>query len=174
MIISEKRHGEILDRLADHILDHGLIASSLRPLAKAAGTSDRMLLYYFADKNALIAAALETITVRTVMKLSMHAAPTPLPYDDLLRHFAQLIDDQDFWPYSRVFLEVASRAANGDMLYKTIGANLGRGFLAWGMAQLQSDNPDRDAARLLVTIEGMIYLKAIGLEDVCKAALKKA
>jgi AcrR family transcriptional regulator len=169
--MSEKRRSEILDRLADHILEYGLIASSLRPLAKAAGTSDRMLLYYFADKNALIAAALETITVRTVMRLSAYAAPSPLVYDDLLRHFAHLIDDEEFWPYSRVFLEVASRAANGDPLYKTIGANLGRGFLAWGLAQLKSDTPDRDAARLLVTIEGMIYLKAIGLEDISKAAL---
>jgi AcrR family transcriptional regulator len=169
---TENRRAEILNRLADHILAHGLIASSLRPLAKAAGTSDRMLLYYFADKAELIAAALDTITLRTTEKLGAHAAPHPLPYDALLRHFAALIDDPEFWPYSRVFLEVASRAANGDALYRDIGERLGRGFLMWGMAQLESDTPARHSAQLLVTIEGMIYLKAIGLDDVIAAATK--
>jgi AcrR family transcriptional regulator len=168
---TENRRTEILDRLADHILAHGLIASSLRPLAKAAGTSDRMLLYYFSDKAELINAALETITIRTVMKLSAHAAPSPLPYDALLRRFAALIDDPEFWPYSRVFLEVASRAANGDALYRGIGERLGRGFLAWGMSQLDSATPEKDAARMLVSIEGMIYLKAIGLEDIINRAM---
>jgi len=38
------RHDALIDWLADHVLAHGLSASSLRPLAKAAGTSGRMLL----------------------------------------------------------------------------------------------------------------------------------
>ena len=39
----EDRRALLLGKLADHVLAHGLSASSLRPLAKAAGTSDRML-----------------------------------------------------------------------------------------------------------------------------------
>jgi AcrR family transcriptional regulator len=52
---SDDRLSLLLDRLADYVLAHGLTASSLRPLARAAGTSDRMLLYYFADKDAVMA-----------------------------------------------------------------------------------------------------------------------
>ena len=52
----DSRRTEIVERLADHVLAHGLSASSLRPLAKAAGTSDRMLLYYFADKSEMMTA----------------------------------------------------------------------------------------------------------------------
>jgi len=33
------------------VLEHGLIGLSLRPLAAALGTSDRMLLYHFRDKD---------------------------------------------------------------------------------------------------------------------------
>jgi AcrR family transcriptional regulator len=168
---SDDRRALILDRLADHILAHGLIASSLRPLAKAAGTSDRMLLYYFADKAQLIGAALETIASRTVGLLMLRAAPHPLPYDALLQLLGGLLKDEELWPYLRVYLEMASRAANGDALYREIGERVGRGFFAWGMSQLDSAQPEIDAARLLVATEGMIYLKAIGLDEICALAI---
>jgi AcrR family transcriptional regulator len=168
---TDDRRAAILNKLADHIVDHGLIASSLRALAKAAGTSDRMLLYYFADKAVLISAALEVIAARTIGLLIARAAPHPLPYDALLQHLGAHLDDPALWPYFRVFLEMASRSANGDMLYRDIGERIGRGFFAWGMNQLESDQPEIDAARLLVTTEGMIFLKAIGLGDICTMAL---
>jgi AcrR family transcriptional regulator len=168
---SDDRRTAILDRLADHILEHGLIAASLRPLAKAAGTSDRMLLYYFADKVELIGAALETITVRTAGLLTARTAPHPLPFDILRQQIVLILDDPKLWPYLRVFLEVASRAANNDAMYREIGERIGRGFYAWGMSQLESEQPEIDAARLLMTTEGMIFLKAIGLDDIVQKAL---
>jgi AcrR family transcriptional regulator len=168
---TDDRRALILDRLADHILAHGLIASSLRPLAKAAGTSDRMLLYYFADKSDLIAAALETIATRTVGLLMLRAALHPMPYDALMQMLGGMLDDEELWPYLRVYLEMASRAANGDALYREIGERVGRGFYAWGLSQLDSEQPEIDAARLLVATEGMIFLKAIGLRDICEMAI---
>lgn len=38
------------------VLEHGLGGLSLRPLAKALGTSDRMLMYYFGSRDGLVAA----------------------------------------------------------------------------------------------------------------------
>jgi hypothetical protein len=55
-----------------------------------------------------------------------------------------------------------------------VGEQIGRGFLEWGKAQLQSDSEaqrDIDAARLLVSIEGMLFLKSIGLDDINAKAL---
>ncbi|WP_328863034.1 TetR/AcrR family transcriptional regulator [Streptomyces sp. NBC_00306] len=40
------------------MISNGLADLSLRPLAKALGTSDRMLLYYFGSKEQLVAQAL--------------------------------------------------------------------------------------------------------------------
>ena len=77
------RRAEILDRVADHILVHGLGASSLRPLAKAAQTSDRMLLYYFSDKAELVAAALEIIAMRLTQILESRSSNAPRPLDEL-------------------------------------------------------------------------------------------
>lgn len=171
MTKAANRKAEIIARLADHILAHGLIASSLRALAKAAGTSDRMLLYYFADKAEIISAAVEYIAARTVGLLMARTAPHPLPFDALVGQLAIVLDDPELWPCLRVFLEMASRSASGDPLYREIGERVGRSFHAWGMHQLESEQPEIEAAKLLVATEGLIVLKAIGLHDIARKAL---
>ena len=170
----DTRRAEIVERLTDYVLAEGLSASSLRPLAKAAGTSDRMLLYYFKDKAEIIAAVLQLISARLVLMLAQRAAPQPMPIDDLRRQFADILFVDELWPYMRIWLEVASKAAMGDPFYRAVGEQIGRGFLEWGKAQLQSDTDaqrDVDAAKLLVSIEGMLVLKSLGLDDVVADAL---
>ena len=44
----------------------GLIGLSLRPLAKAVGTSDRMLIYHFGSRAGLVAAIIDEATARSV------------------------------------------------------------------------------------------------------------
>ncbi|HET8599456.1 MAG TPA: TetR/AcrR family transcriptional regulator [Segeticoccus sp.] len=59
------RNEELLRRVTDYVLEHGLIGLSLRPLASALGTSDRMLLYHFGSKDALVVAVIEESTRRS-------------------------------------------------------------------------------------------------------------
>jgi AcrR family transcriptional regulator len=169
----DARRADILERLADHVLAHGLSASSLRPLAKAAGTSDRMLLYYFADKAEMMTATLGVIAMRIMAAMEARKAPAPLPIEQLQPIMLDAMVDDEMWPFMRVWLEMASMAANGDTFYRAVGEQLGRGFLAWGASQI--DAPDeqqrqRQAAQLLVMAEGMVVLKSIGLNDVARAA----
>jgi AcrR family transcriptional regulator len=44
--MSDRRH-DLAEAATDYVLEHGLLDLSLRPLAAALGTSDRMLLYHF-------------------------------------------------------------------------------------------------------------------------------
>jgi AcrR family transcriptional regulator len=165
----DTKRADIIQRLTAYVLAQGLSASSLRPLAKAAGTSDRMLLYYFKDKSEIITAVLEQISAQLVEMVSAHAAAEPLPVDVLRRKLAGIVFEDALWPYMRIWLDVAARAAMGDPFYRAVGEQIGRGFLEWGKAQLQSDSEaqrDIDAARLLVSIEGMLFLKSIGLDDI--------
>jgi AcrR family transcriptional regulator len=60
------RREELAAQATDYALDHGLIGLSLRPLAAAIGTSDRMLLYHFASKDDLVATVLRTSNDRSV------------------------------------------------------------------------------------------------------------
>lgn len=173
MTKAEPRRAEILERLADHVLAHGLSASSLRPLAKAAGTSDRMLLYYFADKAEMMTATLGVIAMRIVAAMDARKAPAPLPFDQLLPILLDAMVDEEMWPFMRVWLEIASLAANGDAFYRAVGEQLGRGFLAWGAGQIDAPNEaqrQKAAARLLMMAEGMVVLKSIGLDGDARAA----
>jgi AcrR family transcriptional regulator len=177
MTKEESRRTALIEKLADHMLAHGLIGSSLRPLAKAAGTSDRMLLYYFRDKEELASATLEHIAARMVMLMDARRAPEPLGEEPLLAHIIEALGDAAFWPSMRLWLEIASRAASGDAFYKALGGQIGRGFLMWTASQLAE--PDEahklsQAARVLRATEGWLFLKAIGLDDVNAAALTHA
>jgi AcrR family transcriptional regulator len=171
---TDEKRAAIVDRLADHVLAHGLVAANLRPLAKAAGTSDRMLLYYFSDKAEIIGATLQRIAERMTALLLARVAPEPLPLGELIAHLSSVVLDGQFWPYMCVWIELASRAGRGDPLYAPIAVQIGSGFLAWGEAQLAS--PDaatrtRDVARLLITIEGMVLVKAIGMGETVERSL---
>ncbi len=170
---SEDRRSVILDRLADYVLAEGLEASSLRPLAKAAGTSDRMLLYYFQDKEELMAATLGRVAERLVGILEQKTSTKALPFDKAYAKFSKLVLDDALWPYMCLWLDVASRSARGDALYAATGDAIGRGFLAWGAGQLDCPNArvrKKESAQLLARLEGLIVLKALGLEDVARDA----
>ena len=60
------RRDELAVAACDYVLERGLIGLSLRPLAAALGTSDRMLLYHFGTREALIAEVLQRATERSV------------------------------------------------------------------------------------------------------------
>ncbi|MCX5285310.1 TetR/AcrR family transcriptional regulator [Streptomyces sp. NBC_00198] len=54
----QAKRRDLLDQVRDHLVRNGLAGLSLRPLARALGTSDRMLLYYFGTKERMVAEAL--------------------------------------------------------------------------------------------------------------------
>jgi len=63
------RRTELADAATDYALEHGLIGLSLRPLAAAVGTSDRMLLYHFDDKDDVVVTVLRTSSERSIMEI---------------------------------------------------------------------------------------------------------
>ena len=62
--VDPTRRSDVLARAADYVLEKGLAGLSLRPLAKALGTSPRMLLYDFESKERLIHEVLAEIRRR--------------------------------------------------------------------------------------------------------------
>jgi AcrR family transcriptional regulator len=159
------RRDALIGRVADALLAQGLAAATLRPLARAAGTSDRMLLYYFPDKDSLLAAAAARLSDRLMAMLD--AVPlAPLPPDDLARTLGQAARDPAYWPYLALWLDMAARAARGDALWRGIGHDVGLRILHWTAARLDlPPGPARDRAALdvLAHVEGGIVISAVGL-----------
>jgi AcrR family transcriptional regulator len=167
------RRATLTAQLADHVLAHGLAGTTLRPLAAAVGTSDRMLVYYFGGRAQLIGAVLEEIAGRMTALLDAAAPPAPLPRQALERALLPLLSQPAIWPFMQVWLEMASLAARGDADCRRVGEGIARGFLAWGAAQLDVADADRDveATRLLMTVEGAVLLRSLGLGDAVMAAV---
>jgi AcrR family transcriptional regulator len=57
----EFRRTELLDAIVGYLVKHGVAEVSLRPLAKAVGSSPRVLLYYFGSKEKLLALAIRRL-----------------------------------------------------------------------------------------------------------------
>jgi AcrR family transcriptional regulator len=75
--MANTQRAELLEKVTDHVLDHGLIGLSLRPVAAAVGTSDRMLIYHFASRDALVSAVVGRATERAVEQVNgLPGAPT--------------------------------------------------------------------------------------------------
>ncbi len=161
------RRAALLAKLADHVLAHGLGSASLRPLAAAVGTSDRMLLYYFPDKAALIGAVLEEVAARMMPLLERYRAPEPMPAMALEARLLPLVGDGRVWPFMQLWLEIASLAARGDPACLYVGEGIARGFLAWTAEQVAAASPasrEHAAIRLLMLVEGAVLLKSLGLD----------
>ncbi len=163
---AEARRAALLDAMADHLLAHGLAGSPLRALGRAAGTSDRMLLYYFPDKDALLRALLAKVAAR-LLELLGAAGDAPRAPGALLA---------ELWAAARgpghafmlLFLELAARAGRGEEPYRAAAAALAGGFRDWAAARL--DAPD-DAAAVLAALDGAFLLLAAGRADLADAAV---
>jgi AcrR family transcriptional regulator len=58
------RREELLEKIVDVFLTHGITGLSLRPLADSVGSSARLLIYHFGSKEELIAVALDRVRSR--------------------------------------------------------------------------------------------------------------
>ncbi|RPH87398.1 MAG: TetR/AcrR family transcriptional regulator [Desulfobacteraceae bacterium] len=83
---TEERRQMVLEQVADHLLVHGMRGASLRKMAAAVGTSDRMLLHYFADKEELMTGALTLVAARLVNILEQ-ARTEQIPLRTFLPHW---------------------------------------------------------------------------------------
>ena len=167
MSIRDERQRAVLERMADHLLREGMAGASLRPLAAAAGTSNRMLLYYFADKDELLAATLEHLAAR-LARLLDEAGPgdgAPHPFPALLAEVWAAVRAPGLRPYMHLWLELAAGAARGQEPHRTVAGRIADGFLAWAAARLEVEREADRAPRatlLLAAVDGLALLDAVG------------
>jgi AcrR family transcriptional regulator len=166
MNVRSDRRQAAIDRMADYILLEGLGAATLRPLANAAGTSDRMLLYYFADKDELLAATLGGIAARMTAQLD-NAIPIGRlrSFPVLLEEVWAALSSEHLKPFMHVWLDLAAGAAGGLQPHLDIAGEIADGFLAWVASRLEGKSdtaPPLSAELFLAAIEGMYLLRAIG------------
>ncbi|MDG4647940.1 TetR/AcrR family transcriptional regulator [Roseibacterium sp. SDUM158017] len=166
----------LLDAMADHVLTHGLNTASLRPLARTAGTSDRMLVYHFGSKEGLVAALLQHLASR--MANGLTAALPPGRAESVAGAVAEIVAlmrTEAFRPYARVWLDIVSASGQGGTAHRAAGHAVIDGFLSWIAGRLpERDGGGAEDARLALTlIEGTLVMDAVGQSDTADRAVAR-
>lgn len=161
--------------MAAYVLDHGLTSASLRPLAKAAGTSDRMLIYHFGSKDELVADLLVTIAEDLTRKLD---GALPLEKADskraLLDQVLTVVRSPVVAAYIRLWREVIATAGLGQDAHRKTAADIIEGYIAWLEQRMPADEPlPREAAMAMLTvIEGLHVMDSAGLPAVADGSIE--
>ena len=165
MSVRDDQRERVTERLAAHLLETGLTQTSLRQLARAAGVSDRMLLYYFSDKTDVLSAATAKIAAQTVESLA-GALPegTRLPPRELVMLAAQLTAGPQMRRFMRLWVEMIAAAAKGEAPFVAISGQVMASFKHWLAARLKVP-AGADAAATASVIIALI--DGLALVDIC-------
>jgi len=113
-----RRRDEFAEQATDYVLEHGLIGLSLRPLAAALGTSDRMLLYHFDSKDDLVAAVLRVSNDRSVARI--RALPPSRGIRPAVRDLWQAMNTDQLQRCQRTYVEAAALGLFGSEPYANV------------------------------------------------------
>lgn len=164
----------LIEKMADHLLEHGLSDFTLRSLGAATGTSDRMLLHYFVDKDELLSATLLRVSERLIAQLSALQLGKLSP-PQLIGFLASLLRSPEVIPFTNLWLELTAVSIRKGGPYRTVAAQIADAFLAWISASLNNEgSPDHaeTCAYILSMIEGMVVLSAVGKEAEAERAVR--
>ncbi|MEP0391613.1 MAG: TetR/AcrR family transcriptional regulator [Erythrobacter sp.] len=155
----------LLPSLAAHVLAQGLAGASLRPLAKAAGTSDRMLIYHFGNKEALINDLLDYIAevYAATLDAGMGDERAATRYELVKRVLARL-DEPSLRPFLALWWDIVAGSVRGNSGHKDAAKRMMHKLLQWVEDNMPEGDPDpKGGARYLLTlIEGSHMLSSVG------------
>jgi len=155
----------LLPRLAAHVLERGLGGASLRPLAKAAGTSDRMLIYHFGDKETLVTDLLEYIAgVYSAALDRAMGKERPATRQEAFARILALGRGEAMQPFLVLWWEIVAGSARGLPGYGAAAEAMIAKQIGWFEAHMPEDDPDpAGGARYLLTLlEGTLMLGTVG------------
>ena len=168
---------DLLAAMAAHVRHTGLAGASLRPLARAAGTSDRMLIYHFGTKAKLIAALLDRLASEMLGAMNAILPATPAESDAALAaEIIALFRTPTFQPYRRIWLDILSGAASNDKVHRDIARRILAGQVDWIIARLPegTHNPTSQAKAMLVMIQGALTLDLVEMSKAANLGVQRA
>lgn len=164
-----------LEGAVEHVVRHGVSGLSLRPLAAALGTSDRMLLYYFGSRERLLEAVLERVGDGLVTALSAAVPPGRSPSDVLLRSVWSVVRDPAVEPVVRLYLEILGQAAAQVAPFPAAARDVAQRWSDWAQDRLEvpeAEAPEA-AAALLATVDGLLLLRLAVDSDIADRAARR-
>ena len=172
----EDKQQHYIEAIAAYVLDAGIKGASLKRMAEAAGTSDRMLMHYFKDKHEIETLVLTAISEDLIRLLNQGEGRT-LAFRELLLLLNEALQSETVRPYLDLWFEITSLASGGQEPYATVTTNIGQSFWEWLMSVFEADDTipiERDAlvSLLFVVTEGLVVLDKARLAPQMKLAVE--
>lgn len=145
------KRDDLAEQATDYALENGLIGLSLRPLAAELGTSDRMLIYHFGSKDALIAAVLEASCRRSVQ--TIQALPTSPSVRQAVLDLWEAYEQPKLQRCQRLYVEAAALGLFGREPYATSVRASNDVWLAEVVAHLERSGAGDRAPRLAALVD---------------------
>ncbi|MCG8687421.1 MAG: TetR/AcrR family transcriptional regulator [Desulfobacterales bacterium] len=169
----DKKRADIADRTAAYMLKNGIHAANLRALANALGTSDRMILHYFENKDDLMDAAMTNLIQGLVRTFEEMDSPR-LPPDALIPVLAEQFTSPGIRPYVNLWLELLSLSlhdANGYIQHVRKITDMFHGCISSLLAVEHEQDREATASYVLAILDGLILMKATGQQSLIDSAL---
>jgi AcrR family transcriptional regulator len=167
----ELRREELVDGAVMYLLDRGLVGLSLRPLAKALGTSDRMLLYYFSSREQIVEEALTRIGAHLQRFfesiLPENAVSPSQAVEAVIREMADPLTRS----HLQLWVEMVALAARGDQACARTIVSVASHWSATLQTMLagQGDDTANSAAAVIGIVDGLVVLLLTDREDLAHA-----
>jgi AcrR family transcriptional regulator len=141
----------LLGLVVDYVLAHGVASLTLRALAAAIGSNNRMLLYYFGSKDQLTMDALEAASSRfpRFRSISQLLRTSPAELESRLSDAWDGISAAETRPFARLFFEVFGLAVNQPEVYGAWLENVAHELVADVAATFQREGMRAGAAQVL-------------------------
>jgi AcrR family transcriptional regulator len=147
--VNGKRPEELRDAIVQYLVRHGLADLSLRPLAKALGSSPRLLLYYFGSKEKMVVKVLAGLRERQRASYGqIQAASFAEACQTIWKHMSA----PDSEPLFRLFFEAYGMALRHPQRYKAFLHDAIEDWLRFVADPLYRGGYRRKEARALATI----------------------
>ncbi|MER7129876.1 TetR/AcrR family transcriptional regulator [Streptosporangium saharense] len=167
------RRTELTEKALDHVLAHGLIGLSLRPLAAALGTSDRMLIYHFGSKDGMITAVVALANRRFAVSFQsvVRAAPPVRSAGEFVRYVWQALTGSDATGAIRLYLEMCVLALREPDRWSAAQQRIREPWLAMLRETLAELDTPREqvpalADLILDTLDGLLLSRLVSTDPV--------
>ncbi len=142
--------------VVDHVVAEGLIGLTLRPLAKAIGTSDRMLIYHFGSRDGLVSAVVAQVGERgNAVVAALPAAPTVR--SAVNRLWAAYLEEP-LYGCLGLYLQAAATGLLGEEPYLSDARASNEHWAAALSGYFaRSGAPDRRLARIVTLVDSALY-----------------
>lgn len=158
------RKQQLVEAVIDYLLQHGLADLSLRPLAAAAGTSARLLIYHFGSKEHLLAEVLATLQGRMRGSFTEVLAACP-PGEAPIRVFWRAATSRRNFASWRLLYELQILAAQNPRTYARYLQRNSRDWIELVRSALPPTEQAAAVATLLVAVFDGLFLELMSTGD---------